>query len=239
MQIQAVLFDLDGTLLPMDEKKFLKCYLENFAAMCERKRLPAKRMTDCLLSGMSKMMTCGEPGSFETNMDRFWNEFFQKAGMSPSSDRSVFDEFYESEFKNVRSCVSPTQAAADCVAAAKRRGLRVILATNPIFPKTATEQRIRWAGLYPDDFELISTYEDYRFTKPDLRYYKEIAEKAGGLELTKCVMVGNDALEDMCAEALCADAFLVTDCLINRTGADISRYKSGSLSDCADFIGRL
>jgi len=31
-------------------------------------------------------------------------------------------------------------------------GFRVALATNPIFPAIATEKRIRWAGLTPEDF---------------------------------------------------------------------------------------
>ena len=36
----------------------------------------------------------------------------------------------------------------------KEKGLRTVLATNPIFPNVATVARTRWAGLSVDDFDL-------------------------------------------------------------------------------------
>ena len=33
MSIQVVLFDLDGTLLPMDQDVFIKAYFKNFLAL--------------------------------------------------------------------------------------------------------------------------------------------------------------------------------------------------------------
>lgn len=49
-----------------------------------------------------------------------------------------------------------------------------MLATNPIFPKVATESRIRWAGLQPEDFELYTTYEKTCHCKPNPAYYTDI-----------------------------------------------------------------
>ena len=48
--VQAVLFDLDGTLLPMVQEEFIKGY---FGALCRRfapKGYEPKRMIDTLLS---------------------------------------------------------------------------------------------------------------------------------------------------------------------------------------------
>lgn len=42
--------------------------------------------------------------------------------------------------------------AAEAIKTAKNAGFRVALATNPLFPIMATESRIKWAGLKPDDF---------------------------------------------------------------------------------------
>lgn len=50
--------------------------------------------------------------------------------------------------------------AKETVVLARERGLRVALATNPIFPMIATRQRIAWAGLDRKDFELCTTYEN-------------------------------------------------------------------------------
>ena len=52
----------------------------------------------------------------------------------------------------------------------------------------------------------------------------------------ECLMVGNDVGEDMVTANLGMKVFLLTDCLINRTGADISQYPHGSFAELAEFI---
>ncbi len=234
MAIDAILFDLDGTLLPMSEKKFLYDYLENFALFCTRIGFDPDIMTKSLLYGMQKMMQ----STGGTNEQRFWDACFEKAGMSRLSDRSVFTDFYRFEFLNVKKSVSPTPLAAECIKAAKAKQRKVILATNPIFPQIATLKRIEWAGLNAEDFEIITTYEDYSFTKPDPEYYHSVLAKAQ-LDPKNCVMIGNDVCEDMCTEKLGMKTFLITDCIINRNDDDISRFQSGSIADCLEFIKSL
>ena len=99
----------------------------------------------------------------------------------------------------------------------KAKGLRVALATNPLFPAVATESRIRWAGLDLKDFDLVTTYENSSFCKPNPAYYKEIMEKLG-VSAEECVMVGNDVQEDGAAAKLGMRVFILTDCLIDRAG---------------------
>ena len=120
----------------------------------------------------------------------------------------------------------------------KERGLRVALATNPIFPAVATESRIHWAGLEPEDFELYTTYENARYCKPNLSYYRDIAEQLG-LAPEECLMVGNDVTEDMAAQALGMQVFLLTDCLINAGQKDISVYPSGGFPELQALIRTL
>ena len=114
-------------------------------------------------------------------------------------------------------------------------GLRVALATNPLFPRVATHSRIRWAGLEPEDFELVTTYESSRFCKPNLRYYEEILDQLQ-VQPGECLMVGNDADEDMVAERLGMRVFLLTDCLINRHEQDISRWPRGSFDALLAYV---
>ena len=114
----------------------------------------------------------------------------------------------------------------------------VILATNPIFPKAATENRIRWAGLEPEDFLLYTTYENSRYCKPNPKYFEEILRETGRRP-EECVMVGNDASEDTTAGALGIPVFLLTDCLINRQGADLSAYPQGGFPELKEYLARL
>ncbi|MBQ1492474.1 MAG: HAD family hydrolase, partial [Blautia sp.] len=114
-------------------------------------------------------------------------------------------------------------------------GARVILATNPLFPMVATYSRIRWAGLTPEDFELITTYDNSTTCKPNPAYYLEILEKTG-LRPEECLMVGNDVGEDMVAETLGMKVFLLTDCLINLGKKDISAYPHGGFPELFDYF---
>ena len=129
--------------------------------------------------------------------------------------------------------------AAELVHSLKQRGIRVILATNPLFPRIATQKRIRWAGLQPEDFEFYTTFEDIGYCKPNPDYYKEVLRRAN-LDASDCLMVGNDVAEDMMAGAKVGlRGFLLTDCLINTPNADIEQYPHGSFAELGAYIEKL
>ena len=109
------------------------------------------------------------------------------------------------------------------------------LATNPIFPAIATQKRIRWAGLKPEDFEIYTTYENSRHCKPNPEYYREIL-KTLNVKPEECLMVGNDVAEDMVAETVGMKVFLLSHCLINKEHKDISKYPRGDFYKLMEFI---
>ena len=76
------------------------------------------------------------------------------------------------------------------------------------------------------------------YCKPNLNYYKELLER---LNLTpeECLMIGNDVDDDMIVEKLGMKVFLLTDCLINKSGADISVYPHGSYDALDSFINHI
>ena len=98
--------------------------------------------------------------------------------------------------------------------------------------------RIRWAGLEPEDFELYTTYENIGYCKPNPDYYREILRRIG-LAPEECMMVGNDVGEDMIAETLGMRVFLLTDCLINKTGEDIGKYPNGGFNELLQAVREL
>lgn len=227
MSVKAVLFDLDGTLLPMDQEKFVKDYFGRLAAFLAPHGYEPKTLIDTVWQGTAAMVK--NDGSL-TNEGRFWQVFNSRLGDGGEERAALFDAFYAEEFDKVSASCGYDGEAPRLTRELRSRGYRLILATNPIFPAAATYRRIRWAGLNPDDFELITTYENSRYTKPNLDYYREILASAG-LSAEECIMVGNDVGEDMVAERLGMRTYLVTRDLINRAGEDISRYSRGSLLD--------
>lgn len=150
----------------------------------------------------------------------------------------MFDDFYKNEFNGAKAFCGYDAEARACVDGIKDMGLRVVLATNPIFPAVATESRMRWAGFEPKDFELYTTYENFQYSKPNPNYYKEILKRLD-LNAEECLMVGNDVKEDMVAETLGMHVFLLTDCLLNNEGADISVYPQGGFKDLLEFVKEL
>ncbi|MBQ7091769.1 MAG: HAD family hydrolase [Clostridia bacterium] len=235
MSITAVLFDLDGTLLPMDQDAFTKSYFSNLAAKAATKGYQPDALIDTVWAGTAAMVkNDGE----KTNEAVFWELFAAKYGGDALNDIPFFEEFYRTDFQKAKELCGFAPMAKEIIHSLKARGLRVILATNPLFPAIATESRIRWAGLEPEDFELYTTYENSRHCKPNPEYYKDIMAELN-LVPEECVMVGNDVTEDMIAETLGMKVFLLTDCLINRKNEDISRYPHGGFNELKVFLDGL
>lgn len=233
--ITTILFDLDGTLLPMDQDKFLEAYMGGLAAKMAPYGYEPKQLVKAIWKGTGAMVM--NDGSAR-NDEVFWKVFSAVYGRDVRVDESVFEEFYRKEFQNVRHACGFDPRAAEAIREIKALGYRVALATNPLFPAIATQSRAKWAGLDPDDFSLITTYENSFHCKPNPDYYREIL---GKLDVTaeQCVMVGNDVGEDMVARELGMKVFLLTDCIINKDGRDISQYPHGSFPELMDYIRSL
>lgn len=235
MKITTVLFDLDGTLLPMDQDVFAKEYFSRIAGKMAPQGYEPKKLVDTIWNGTGAMVK--NDGS-KSNEEAFWKVALDVYGDRILKDKHLFHEFYEKEFDEIKAVCGYHPAAAQIVHRLKGKGLRVALATNPIFPARATQCRIRWADLEPEDFELYTAYENARYCKPNLNYYRDILDQLD-VSAEECLMVGNDVGEDMVAEQLGMKVFLLTDCLINRSGADISAYPHGGFSELAEFIEKL
>ena len=115
----------------------------------------------------------------------------------------------------------------------KQKGYRLVLATNPLFPPVATNQRVAWAGLSPHDFEYISYYDNSSYCKPSPKYYHEILD-ALQLRADECYIVGNDTKEDMSAMALGFERIFGARSCDRRSGKDTGMQK-GRLFGAARF----
>ena len=235
MCIKAVLFDLDGTLLPMDQNAFVKSYFGLLAQKLAPYGYEPKKLIDAIWSGTAAMVKNDGSRSNET---AFWEQFEKLFGTQVRKDMPLFEEFYRNEFVGAKAACGYQPRAAEVIALVKEKGLRTVLATNPIFPAIATQNRIRWAGLQPEDFELYTTYEKSRHCKPNPAYYTDILEQSG-LRSEECLMVGNDVAEDMVAQTLGMQVFLLTDCLINSRQENISQYPNGGFPELLEVIRRL
>ena len=235
MKITTVLFDLDGTLLPMDQHVFIKAYFGGLAQRLAPHGYEPQKLIDSIWSGTAAMV---KNDGTVTNEERFWQGFEAAYGKPARKDEELFAAFYREDFDKVQSSCGYTPASREIIDTVKAKGLRTALATNPIFPRMATERRIAWAGLDPHDFELVTTYENSYHCKPNPDYYRDVMQ-ALGVDAKECLMVGNDVGEDMIAETLGCRVFLLTNDLINTKNVDISVYPNGNYEDLLAFIKNL
>ena len=176
MKKKTILFDLDGTLLPMDQDAFTRGYFKLLAQKLAPHGYDPAALVDNIWAGTAAMV--GNDGK-RTNEAAFWDRFAALYGEQVREDIPLFDAFYRQEFQQAKAFCGFTPKARAAVEACKAAGHRVALATNPIFPAVATESRIRWAGLEPEEFALYTTYENTAYCKPNPAYYRDVAQRLG------------------------------------------------------------
>ena len=232
MAIKAVLFDLDGTLLPMDQDMFMKIYFGELSKRLAAYGYEPKRLMDSVFAGIKAMV---KNDGTRKNEAVFWEEFSKFHGEDCRKDEPIFDAFYRNEFEKAKEGCGFEPKAKEVIEFLKAQGKTIILATNPLFPQIATKNRIGWAGLSPEDFLFYTTYESSSYCKPNPKYYEEILERASLLP-EECLMVGNDVKEDMVARTLGIDVFLLTNDLIADDTCDLSQYPQGDFNDLYQYL---
>lgn len=237
MGIRHILFDLDGTLLPMVQDEFVRFYMPLLAKsyISNGVEVNPREFVSMIWSGYEAMV---ENDGTQTNREAFWNYMGDKLPISREKSEELALKFYDGDFNQAICTTRPTPVADQIVKAAKEKGLETYLATNPVFPRCATMNRIRWAGLDERDFKVITTYEDCNFCKPNPEYFRLILREFG-LEPSECLMVGNDVEEDLTIRTLGVKTYLATDTMENRHNLPFETEYMGTLEELLAFTKSL
>ncbi|MDD4237073.1 MAG: HAD family hydrolase [Desulfotomaculaceae bacterium] len=227
--LQAVLFDLDGTLLPMDQREFLDAYLKEVSLAVHPVIEPGD-FKRALMASTSAMTT--NNGQALTNEEVFWIDFRIRLGDLLPAIKPLLDSYYTEKFRQLAYVAHPCPEARILVKAALECDLRIVLATNPLFPLTAILSRMSWAGVDDLPWELITSYEVMHFCKPHPGYYREIAAHLG-VPPEECLMVGNNVGDDLIAGSLGMKTYLVTDCLLGDPAGICRADWHGSIKNLA------
>lgn len=232
--MDTILFDLDGTLLPLNMDEFMKLYFgEMGAAFADL--IPPKELVSHIWASTNAMVSNTE---YKINEDVFMEDFRTRIPHDLEIFKSRFDQFYDAGFLKVQASVQTQPLMQKSVAMLKDKGYTLVIATNPLFPKKAIYHRINWAGLDPEDFCYITYYEQNHYCKPQLQYYEEILQ-AVDKKPEQCMMVGNDVEEDLVAGKLGIQTYLITDCILDKGESPYTPTYQGTYEDFYHFIESL
>jgi len=214
-RIQAVLFDLDGTLVGVDMQVFIPAYLEGLAA----------RLTDLAHSRQIARVMRGAVVDMLTRVDgsrtleqRLLEHLDDRLNIPPERYRAALDDFCREDLPGLGHLVQGHPLATSLLEACLAHDWRIVLATNPIFPRAVIDARINWGGLDAELFCHVTSYEASRHCKPHAEYFAEVLAVLG-MAADSCLMIGNDTHHDMAARQVGLPTCLLTQWRIDHEGS--------------------
>jgi HAD superfamily hydrolase (TIGR01549 family) len=202
-QFKAILFDLDGTLIELNTDLFVRDYLKGLSASVAH-IIPPNKLLSSLIKASAKMdLNDGK----ETNEAVFLNAFFPFMGHTKEELMPIFMKYYEHGFSKLRKHAKKKPEARPLMEYVFDKEYDVVIATTPLLPLTAIEQRLEWGEIADFPYKFITSYSNMCSTKPNLLYFKQILDIIG-YPPEACLMVG-DENKDMVAANLGIKTFLV------------------------------
>ena len=217
--LNAILLDLDNTLVLFDELKYYNIYFEKLSRHFADDFAPDELKERVVNGTMALRHNNGE----KSNRQCFMGVFAK--GCEAESDVlwERFMAFYRKAYDDIKLAVAVPEGLHQVMGRLRQTGLKLVIASNPIFPVIAQKKRLQWGNLEPAWFDLFTNIENMRYVKPTIDYYVQTCQMVGEAP-EACLMVGNDPVNDMAA----ARAGLMT---YRTTDAEVVDYASLTLTD--------
>ena len=236
--LKAVLFDLDNTLILFEEEKFLGGYYPVLAARFAG-IFPDGQFAERL---MKATVVLRDNDGSKVNRELFLEAFCDSFNVDRDEVWARFEQFFSLDFDIFKDAVTAAPGAVEVFRRVKERGLKIVVATNPIWPLVVQQKRLGWAGLGDIEVDLVTHIDNMSFCKPQLGYFKQICHLIG-VKPGECLMVGDDPANDMVAAKAGMKTYQTTDSrAYSQKPLEISKNVIGNNLDGippADFSGPL
>lgn len=226
--LKGIFFDLDGTLLQVDMNRFIPAYVEGLAEVCADLAEP-RRFTDVVLQATSALLR-SERGDC-SNQQLFHSAIERHLAISTDLFNQRLQRYCSDQLPALAPLITPHRLAPRILRGCFERGLKVVIATNPVFPRPLVEARLDWGAMGEFTFDLVTSYENSRFCKPNPGYFEDILQTLG-LAPEHCLMVGNDTIHDLSARKAGIATYLLDTWLVDRGGGFQPDYRGGHAELC-------
>ncbi|MDD4169671.1 MAG: HAD family hydrolase [Desulfotomaculaceae bacterium] len=230
----AILFDLDGTLLDIDMYNFFKSYFRDMGELAVEKEFGEP---DQLVKAVNRstMSMLRDRNGKNTNEGAFMQEFLAQWPCTEDQATDFFNEFYAVKFPSLQQHSKPFPGMKEMMARLCKHDRKIVIATQAIFPFKPIQYRLDWAEVGEFPYELVTSFEHMHYCKPDKEYFAEIAERIG-VNPANCLMVGNDTGYDLPARAIGMKTFLMEERLLDKGNSPYRPDWRGKLADMYTFM---
>lgn len=233
-----ILFDLDDTLLGNPMEIFLPAYLRHLGQYLSSYISPEK-LPAAILNGTEHMVNNVNPS--KTLEECFDNYFYPLIKIDRETLDQKINEFYQNEFPKLAPLTTEVLYAATTINNLIKQNHKIVIATNPLFPKLAINHRVNWANLGMDlnSFTYITNFEELHFTKPRPEFFAEILGKLGWQD-EPVVMIGNEWEMDIVpAEILGIPTYFIGHPPEDTVNIMHPSSSSGAMEDILNWINHL
>lgn len=228
-ELKGIFFDLDGTLLQVDMNRFIPAYVEGLAEVCAD-LAERRRFTDVVLQATWALLRSDQGEC--SNQQLFHSVVERHLAISPDLFNQRLQRYCRDHLQALAPLITPHPLAPRILRSCFERGLKVVIATNPVFPRSLVEARLSWGGMGEFPFDLVTSYENTRFCKPHSGYFEDILQHVG-LAPEHCLMVGNDTVHDLAAAKAGIATYLLDTWLIDRGGSLQPDYRGSHDQLCS------
>ena len=233
---KLIMSDLDNTLLPIyTQERFAEMWFRDMGRKFAEYGLDPRLGLEAMNRGIRAMLY-NESG--RKNIEAFYDKMFEVSGYTGGQVAPIMHDYYTSTFENVYELTLPNPYAVDIARLMRGKAEYAVIATMPVFTIEAVSARMKWIGLSPDMFDLVTTADNSSYCKPNPEYFREILDRFDVLPC-EALMIGNDVREDMQpCKSLGIDVFLVTDHIITH-GLPYDEYRQGGYAELVSFLEAL
>lgn len=147
------------------------------------------------------------PSQTQTNHQRFVSVFADHFQLSSEEAEKKLFQVLSTVFETLQPHFGQIDGARAFIDWAKHH-YTLTLTTNPVWPRSIVEMRMRWGGIDPSDFKSITTIDRMHATKPSLDYYREVLTQEN-FEAKDCLLIGNERKMDLPATGAGVSVFLI------------------------------
>jgi FMN phosphatase YigB (HAD superfamily) len=199
-----VLIDMDGTLIGQPGALF-----HNLFAIFALFRLKGLGSYSDLYRAVNKtIQTVLSPHQFANNEDAFFETLARELNVTRQKLERFSGRFFDSDYPFICLFLHKEPNARRLLDLLHATGRHVTLATNAIFGRREIELRLKASDLYLHDFDLVTSWDVMKSTKPHSAFFEETLRKIGGAP-ESTVMIGNDPFYDLPAHQLGIETLLV------------------------------